>query len=165
MIRAILRRLLKRVIIFSIQRRGIALGMATVLVVGGVAGGFLMFSTGQARLAVPTLGGPPSAPEMYLKGTQNYDASLVWSAFSQEAQERFRSRGGSELDLQRQLDAARQQGSHLERFFYIGGQTLPDGRSMQFYLVVNRGNLTRGEAEYVPYVFTLDKDGKILKVQ
>ena len=36
---------------------------------------------------------------------------------------------------------------------------------MHFYTVLTRGPQSRGDAEPVPYVFTLDKSGKIVRVQ
>ncbi len=144
----------------------VAVGLLVVLVPAGVFG--LLMSGGSGRLEVPVAGlgqGNVNAPEQYLRGTQNYDAMMVWDSFSPEAQERFRSRGGSLEDLRRQMEIARQQGTRLESFVFIGSYNLSDGRSMQFYVVTSRGNLTRGEPEYIPYVFTLDRNGKILRVQ
>jgi hypothetical protein len=47
---------------------------------------------------------------------------------------------------------------------YIGGKSLPDGTSMQFYLVGVRQQ-QGSNVDYQPYMFTLDRDGKIAKVQ
>jgi hypothetical protein len=98
----------------------------------------------------------PSSTESYLKGNQE---------FNPEAQERFRSRGATTQELQQQMDAAREQGTKLEDFSYIGGQHLPDGTSMHFYLVLTRGPQSRADPTYIPYVFTLDRGGKIARVQ
>ncbi len=62
------------------------------------------------------------------------------------------------------MEAARQQGIHLDEVSYVGGKTLPDGTSMQFYLVGVRQQ-SRSDVDYQPYMFTLDRDGKIAKVQ
>jgi hypothetical protein len=107
----------------------------------------------------------PNATESYLKGNQSFNADLMWQALSAEAQERFRARGATTQDLQQQMDVARDQGTKLEDFSYIGGQNLPDGTSMHFYLVLTRGPQSRNDPTYIPYVFTLDRTGKIARVQ
>ncbi len=109
--------------------------------------------------------GAPTATENYMKGTETFNAELVWNALSDEAQGRYRSRGGSMQALQSQMDQAKQAGAQLEHVTYIGGQAFPDGTSMHFYTVLTRGPQSRTDAEPIPYVFTLDKSGKIVRVQ
>jgi hypothetical protein len=62
------------------------------------------------------------------------------------------------------MESARSHGIKLEDVSYVGGKTLPDGTSVQFYLVGTRQQ-TRSDLDYQPYMFTLDRDGKIAKVQ
>jgi hypothetical protein len=109
--------------------------------------------------------GAPNATENYMKGTETFNAELVWNALSDEAQGRYRTRGGSMQALQSQMDQAKQAGAQLEQVTYIGGQAFPDGTSMHFYTVLTRGPQSRADAEPVPYVFTLDSSGKIVRVQ
>jgi hypothetical protein len=106
----------------------------------------------------------PAATEDYLRGNQNYDAGLVWSSLDADAQARLTTAGGSPDDLQRQMQAAKDHGIKLEEISYIGGKSLPDGTSMQFYLVGIRQQ-AKSDLDYQPYMFTLDRDGKIAKVQ
>ena len=106
----------------------------------------------------------PNATEDYMRGNQNYDAQLMWGALSSDAQSHLRDQGGSPEDLQRQMDSAKQRGMKLEEVSYVGGRALPDGTSMQFYLVGIRQQ-NRSDIDYQPYMFTLDRDGKIAKVQ
>ena len=63
-----------------------------------------------------------------------------------------------------QMESAKSSGVKLEEISYIGGKALPDGTSMQFYLVGVRQQ-ARSDIDYQPYMFTLDRDGKIAKVQ
>jgi hypothetical protein len=110
---------------------------------------------------------PPSAPnstEEYLKGNRDYNADLVWSSLNNDAQTRLKDSGGSLEALQAQMETAKQHGVKLEEIAYIGGKLLPDGSSMQFYLVGIRQQ-PRSDIDYQPYMFTLDRDGKIAKVQ
>jgi hypothetical protein len=120
--------------------------------------------------SIPGLGslrgsGPaPNATEDYLRGNRDYNADLVWNSLDNDAQSRLSAGGGSRADLQQQMDTAKQQGVQLADVSYIGGKSLPDGTSMQFYLVAIRQQ-TRSDLDYQPYMFTLDRDGKIAKVQ
>jgi len=115
---------------------------------------------------VPNLRGSsaPPAAEDYLKGNRDYNADLVWNSLDGDAQSRITSQGGSREGLQQQMEAARQKGVQLAEMSYIGGKSLPDGTSMQFYLVGIRQQ-TGSSIDYQPYMFTLDRDGKIAKVQ
>jgi hypothetical protein len=106
---------------------------------------------------------PPST-EDYLRGNRDYNADLMWSSLSSDAQGRLLNQGGSLDGLQQQMEAARSHGIKLEEVSYVGGKSLPDGSSMQFYLVGVRLQ-QRSDIDYQPYMFTLDRDGKIAKVQ
>jgi hypothetical protein len=106
----------------------------------------------------------PNATEDYIKGNRDYNADLVWNSLDNDAQSRITSQGGSRESLQQQMEAARQKGVQLAETSYIGGKSLPDGTSMQFYLVGIRQQ-TGSSIDYQPYMFTLDRDGKIAKVQ
>lgn len=123
-------------------------------------------------LLMPSLPGlsnlrPQSAPpstEDYLRGNRDYNADLVWRSLNGDAQTRLTDGGGSLNDLQTQMETAKTKGVKLEEVSYIGGKSLPDGTSMQFYLVGIRQQ-PRSDIDYQPYMFTLDRDGKIAKVQ
>lgn len=106
----------------------------------------------------------PAATEDYLKGNQQYNADLVWNSLDDVAQSRLRDQGGSLDDLQKQMEAARAQGIQLAEVSYIGGKAQPDGTSIQFYLIGIRQQ-QRSDLDYQSYMFTLDRDGKIAKVQ
>ena len=99
-----------------------------------------------------------------MRGNRDYNADLVWSSLNNDAQNRLKDQGGSLEGLQQQMESARSHGIKLEDVSYVGGKTLPDGTSMQFYLVGMRQQ-TRSDLDYQPYMFTLDRDGKIAKVQ
>jgi hypothetical protein len=106
----------------------------------------------------------PAATENYLKGNRDYNADLMWNSLNNAAQSRLRDSGGSLDDLQKQMETAKSQGIKLEEVSYIGGKSQPDGTSIQFYLIGIRQQ-TRSDLDYQPYMFTLDRDGKIAKVQ
>jgi len=106
----------------------------------------------------------PTSTEDYLRGNRDYNADLVWASLNSDAQNRLKDQGGSLEGLQQQMESARSHGVKLEDASYVGGKTLPDGTSVQFYLVGVRQQ-TRSDLDYQPYMFTLDRDGKIAKVQ
>ena len=106
----------------------------------------------------------PSATEDYLRGNRDYNADLIWNSLDGDAQSRLSAQGGSRDDLQQQMDAAKQRGVQIAESSYIGGKSLPDGTSMQFYLVGIRQQ-SGASVDYQPYMFTLDRDGKIAKIQ
>ena len=141
------------------------LAAAALLAAQGLPGGMPSLAEGMPSMPFRTAGSAPSATENYLKGTETYNAEMIWSSLGEEAQARYRSRGGGLQSLQQQMEQARQAGAQLGEITYVGGQPLPDGTSMHFYLVLARVPQSRGEPEYVPYVFTLDRAGKIARVQ
>jgi hypothetical protein len=106
----------------------------------------------------------PTSTEDYLKGNRDYNADLVWNSLNSDAQARISSQGGSRDGLQQQMDAAKQRGVQIAEMSYVGGKSLPDGTSMQFYLVGVRQQ-SGANIDYQPYMFTLDSSGKIAKVQ
>jgi len=106
----------------------------------------------------------PTATEDYLRGNRDYNAELVWNSLDADAQTRLTSQGGTRDDLQQQMNAAKQRGVQIAEMSYVGGKSLPDGTSMQFYLVGVRQQ-AGSNVDYQPYMFTLDRDGKIAKVQ
>lgn len=138
---------------------GVAVGLAALLAFAFVVPSLL----GSAFL--PRTGsGEPLATSEFLRGNQSYNAQLVWGSFGDEARQALQGRGGSLSALQEQLEGARAQGFALEDVTYIGGKGLSDGTSMQFYLVGVRQQ-AQANLEYVPYTFTLDRGGKIARVQ
>jgi hypothetical protein len=60
------------------------------------------------------------------------------------------------------LDQANRSGARLVRATYIGGHSLDDGSSVHFYAVAR--TQASGPDATVPYVFTLDSDGKIDRI-
>lgn len=110
-----------------------------------------------------TASAPASAAEQYLRGQSQYDARSMWDAVSDEMKRAMTARSGG-LTLQRleqQLDDARKNGVHYDEVGYVGGYRAPDGRGFYLYVIaVNSG----GDTKYVPYTFTISKEGKILSI-
>lgn len=165
-LKRVLHRLIRGLVVHPIRLAillvALVAGAALVVFQAGLPS--LSFSLPSAPFRVGS-SGAPSATENYMRGTETFNAEMVWSALSDEAQGRFKSRGGSIQRLQTEMDQAKQAGAQLEQVTYIGGQSFPDGTSMHFYTVLTRGPQPRSEAEPVPYIFTLDKSGKIVRIQ
>ena len=157
-----IRRTLVRGIRFFVLKPAALLGLLVLLVLIGA--GVFFAPTMLGSIGLRPGQSEPQATGDYLRGNRDYNADLVWQSLSSDARQRLSGQGGSEEDLQRQMEAARQRGFKLEDYSYIGGKMLPDGTSMQFYLVSVRQQ-QRTDLDYQPYMFTLDRDGKIAKVQ
>lgn len=157
-IRYLVERPVTGVLAVLLSAAAIVVGVFAVPALGSLA-------TGGTSVSLPRLqGGEPEATGAFLRGNRDYDASLVWQSFSDDVRDRLQSQGSSEDTLERQLQSARERGRKLQEITYIGGRDLSDGTSMQFYVVGLRQQ-ARSELEFVPYVFTLDRRGKIARVQ
>jgi hypothetical protein len=168
-IKRILHRLVRGIVIhpirFVIVLAALLAGVALVGVQAGMPT-IAMSMPSSSAFKVGGHAGAPEATENYMHGTETFNAELVWNALSDEAQGRYRSRGGSMQALQNRMDQAKQAGAQLENVTYIGGQGFADGTSMHFYTVLTRGPQSQQAGpEPVPYVFTLDPSGKIVRVQ
>jgi hypothetical protein len=150
--------------------RKVVLALVALVLIGGVA---LVLTNGapsvplmpsMPKVALPGGHRAPEATENFLKGQQTYDLQLLLSGLSDDSGDRARSRASMEA-LQRQLSMNRERGIKFEQFNYIGGQDLPDGTSLQFYVVFVRGPAPRTDLEPITYIFTLDRGGKITRVQ
>jgi hypothetical protein len=160
-----IRRTLIRAIRYFVLKPSAMFGwLAAVLAIIAVVLLYPFFAPQIPGLSQLRGGSAPNSTEDYLRGNRDYNADLVWSSLNNDAQNRLRNQGGSQEALQQQMDAARQKGIKLEDVSYIGGKTLPDGTSTVFYLVGIRQQAA-SNIDYQPYMFTLDRDGKIAKVQ
>jgi hypothetical protein len=169
MIGRIIKRIMHRLIRGTVEH---PIRLVIVLLALFGAAALVIFQAGlpSMSLALPISpsfrgGSAPKSTENYMKGTETFNADLVWNSLSDDAQNRYRSRGGSMQQLQQQMDQAKQAGAQLDQVTYIGGQSFPDGTSMHFYTVLTKGPQAQSTAEPIPYVFTLDPSGKIVRVQ
>lgn len=106
----------------------------------------------------------PTATASYIRGQQVGDARMVWDAYSERVKRTLQSRGGGLEATQRQLEESRQNGGEIRQVRYVGTTPIPNGRSMHFY-VLERVGQNRGDVAYIPYVFTLDPQGKIDRIE
>ena len=154
-------RIIRHIILKPTALLGWLLGLVVVIALVALVPILLPSIPGMVNLRGASA--PPST-EDYMRGNRDYNADLMLASLNNDAQSRLRNQGGSPEDLQKQMENAKQHGIKLEEVSYIGGKALPDGSSMQFYLVGIRQQ-ARSDIDYQPYMFTLDRDGKIAKVQ
>ena len=158
------RALIRSIRYFILKPAALVAWLAGLIVVVGLIVLGVMYLPSVPVIANLRAPSAPAAAEDYLRGNRDYNADLVWNSLDSDAQARFTSGGSSLDDLKQQMETARQKGIQLAESAYIGGKSLPDGTSMQFYLVGIRQQ-AGSSIDYQPYMFTLDRDGKIAKVQ
>lgn len=104
---------------------------------------------------------PASAVETFIQGQQNYNADMMWDAYSPNYQAAQLANGASKATLQAQANGQRSRGLQFVHYDYIGGVKVEDG-SMYFYSVDLR--LSDQQAR-LPMVVLADADGKITGIQ
>lgn len=105
---------------------------------------------------------PVVAVERFIEGQQNFNADLMWDAYSTEFQASQLANGASKATLQAQADYQRNMGLKFVRYEYIGGVKETDGGSLYFYTVDLR---LRNQQKRFPIVFHADADGKIIEIE
>lgn len=103
---------------------------------------------------------PASAVENYLKGQQNYNAELMWDAYSTDYQANQLANGATKANLQAQANSQRTMGLKYVHYDYIGGVKVDDG-SMYFYSV---DLAMQNQHARLHMVFRADADGKIVGI-
>ena len=101
----------------------------------------------------------PSSPvQNYIKGQQNYNAELMWTALSSDSQASQLSGGSTKQSLQSQIDQKKDRGLRYSRYNYIGGVQTDEGGDMFFYSVDVQ---IQNQTYKLPMTFVVDADGKI----
>jgi hypothetical protein len=103
---------------------------------------------------------PAAAVETFIKGQQDYNADMMWDAYSTDYQANQLATGASKATLQAQASSQRSAGLQFVHYDYIGGVTLDNG-SMYFYSVDL--SLQDQRARF-PIIFKADQDGKIIGI-
>jgi len=104
----------------------------------------------------------PASTENFLNAMASFNFDLLWGALSPELQSKMKQSGTSEEMLRQGMEEAKKDSTRVASVNYIGGYQPSDGNSLYFYVV---GKQTDGQVDYVFYVFTLNVDGKILRIE
>ena len=119
---------------------------------------------------VPTSGsGAPVAPapatEQYLRGSQQFDAKLIWDSLSDDVRSTAETRGEDLTSLQNRLNQTKEAGGQVQQIRYIGGFVPDAGDALYFYVVTMQNPTVGPDAHHIFYVFTVGEDGKIKDIQ
>jgi hypothetical protein len=126
---------------------------------GGQPGGVRV-----TRIASLSTDAVPSV-DAYIRGLTQFDASMMWGALAEEAITAMRARGGSLEALQAGLDDAKRRGARYEDVTMIGNYPLQDGRRYLFYVLSRRGFTGPDVLEQVYFIFTVNREGKITRIE
>ncbi len=160
-------RLLMRRFVYALARVGRVLRpyaafLAIIVVLAGMVGVLMLALVWSTRTApadtrVAAIM-PAESVETYIKGQQDFNANLMWDAFSPNYQANQLSKGASKLTLQNQVDQERKVGIRYARYDYVGGVPISSGGNMYFYSVQYEVGSTHVE---VPATYIVDTEGKI----
>jgi hypothetical protein len=89
----------------------------------------------------------------------------MWGSLSDEAINAMKARGGSLDALQAGLDDAKRRGARYEDITMIGNYSLQNGGKYLFYVLSRRGFSGPDQLEQVYFVFTVNRDGKITRIE
>lgn len=161
-------RLIVRRFMYALARLGQVLRpyaafLAIIAVLTGIIGVLmlaLVWPSGNQTVADTRVAAvaPAESVKTYIKGQQDFDADLMWNAFSPNYQASQLSKGASKLTLQNQIDQERTQGIRYARYDYVGGVPISSGGNMYFYSVQYE---LGGEQIEVPATYIVGTDGKI----
>ena len=99
----------------------------------------------------------PQTPLLYFQAQQAGNAAAMWNLLSDSVKQ-----GGSIQALQAQLNQMKPRLGTIEKISYVGGAREQNGDAVYLYLLtINQG----GKTEQVTYLFTLNPQGKILKLE
>ena len=146
----------------------ISTGIVAILVVAG--GALYYFTPAVAPTAAiatsSTTGGltsvqgmvpSPQAPVEFFKAQQAGDANTMWGLLSDTFKQ-----GLSVQQLQAQLQQVKPKMGVIKSVSYVGGTKEQDGNGVYLYLLtLDQG----GQTTQVTYLFTLDPQGKIIKIE
>jgi hypothetical protein len=163
--RLMLRRLWYGGVVLGRVLRPFAPTLAVAIVLLGVIGwmSYLLWGPKAAPAVFQRADSLPPAPavETFIKGQQEYNADMMWDAYSTSYQASQLANGASKATLQALANSVRTQGIQFVQSDYIGGVQIEDGGSTYFYSL----DLAQGQQHRrFPYIFTADADGKIVDV-
>ncbi len=99
----------------------------------------------------------PGAPVQFLHAQQAGDANTMWGLLSDSFKQ-----GTSLQQLQAQLQQMQPRMGAIQHIAYVGGTKEADGNGVYLYLLTVDQS---GQTDQVTYLFTLDPQGKIVKIE
>jgi hypothetical protein len=164
MSRLLLRRLLRGTMVVGRVLRPYAAFIVVVVALLGVIGwmSYLLWGPKAVTPAFQRADSlpPTSAVETFIKGQQNFNADMMWDAYSTDYQANQLANGASKATLQARVNSERNMGLQYVHYDYIGGVSLDNG-SMYFYSV---DLALQDQHARFPIIFKADADGKIVGI-
>lgn len=109
---------------------------------------------------------PPAASvERFTRGQTSFNAQLIWDSLSDDFTEELKSQGQEVSALQSQLDGLKQNGVKYTGVVYVGGHRAPTGESYYLYIFSRQDSGGPSSLESVPYVFVVNRSGKIERIE
>jgi hypothetical protein len=114
-------------------------------------------STSAGLSSVQGLVPSPQTPVEFFKAQQAGDANTMWGLLSDSFKQ-----GQTIQQLQTELEQVKPKMGVIKHISYVGGAKEDDGTGVYLYLLtLDQG----GQTDQVTYLFTLDAQGKILKIE
>jgi hypothetical protein len=107
---------------------------------------------------------PAASVVDFLRGQQTFDADLMWESFSPELRSALEQREITKDALAQQMERERQAGQRYQKFEYVGGVPVEGQQTMYFYTVAIDSPVPERNGIF-SYIFTVDRDGKIVSVK
>lgn len=107
---------------------------------------------------------PVASVQSFAQGQTNFDAKLIWSSLSEDLVQSLESQGQEVSSIQSQLDTLKDTGVRYTGVAYVGGYRANNGEAYYLY-VFSRKNGSSADVESVPYVFVVNKSGKIDRIE
>lgn len=154
-------------LIMGIRRHPrVSVGLVALLLVAGAAAYYFTPAVAPTPSVATTSGGlssvqgllpSPHAPVQFLHAQQAGDANTMWGLLSDSFKQ-----GTSLQQLQAQLQQMQPRMGSIQHIAYVGGAKEADGNGVYLYLLTVDQS---GQTDQVTYLFTLDPQGKIVKIE
>ncbi len=153
--------------------RWVRYGALILVVAGGIGWNYASRSFHDQQVAASFAGDTVSTPattllppapavEHYLKAQASFNAQGMWEVLGDDFKQQLQVNNATPQQLQAQLDSAKQSGRRYSAATYVGGIPMSDSSSVYFYvLTVDTPNGTT----QVPYIYVVDRGGKIASIQ
>ncbi|MDO8689741.1 MAG: hypothetical protein Q7R39_06970 [Dehalococcoidia bacterium] len=108
---------------------------------------------------------PAASTEAFARGQTTFDAQLIWGSLSDDFTQALSDQGQEVSSIQSQLDTLKTTGIHYTGISYLGGHTAKNGESYYVYVFSRTGTDASAPEEDVPYVFVVNRSGKIDRIE
>ncbi len=108
---------------------------------------------------------PAASTEAFAKGQTSFNAQLIWNSLSDDFIQSLSEQGQEVSSIQSQLDTMKGTGIHYTGIAYLGGHASKNGESYYVYVFSRTSLDPSAPDEDVPYVFVVNRGGKIDRIE